>query len=1027
MIADRYRPARAALAILLLALVPAGAGGYEVATHAAMIEGAGNSSTVDQKLRESLELDGLDEAVERMTLREWLSRGAKNEDAFPRFLNHFHNPLADWSEAGFTPIRGQSSILWGQNPAQGFPGWSWLDVRGYFRDALTAPRPADRARSLARTFEGLGRLAHLVQDAASPAHTRDDPHRAYNYESLVRDLESKGFTDDEDDFRGLLARPIAPDPAWQALPADPRAPVPIARLIDTDRFAPGGDPGVTTERLIGLAEYTNVNFFSEDTVFDKAFPYPTHSSVIEADFPIVLATGTHVTRRYLAKVADGDSGYRLATVGFLRRYLQRYQLDPGRFRRREALDEAVYRDYAERLVPRAVGYSAALLDYFFRGSLDVDLVDDPGAPGGFSARGVNASEEALGAGSLGVFAEDPAGRRSLLGAVEVRTPILPGGALPDVAVAPPDGAARFVAVFRGALGHETPSRTFPGAVLGKVFRGVRVEEVFSDGTRWKVRTPTGVFDLPFTAADVELVQWGDADSRLVVRAPLGPGQPSRVAAYDARRLPGSRAFAVSGDTALQLDPVGETVFPFGIALGTTVTLDQTIEYRQQLVRFEHRTILDCVPAGPGFCVYAFDRAEADPPAVETVAAETLHFTESFPIVLDEAHLLGPGAKEPRYRWLLQDVAVDAAGRLLGLVLVFLTRPAGEPVSLPVFGIDRASGAATPTGQVLVGPSFPAPMTSELLWALVDLGSGAVLASTAEPTITIVGHSAFEGGRWGSAGELAGGVWRHEVIQHLGGPLDGIVDAGWSHSPLAFAASTTRVAGRVRVDARFGDESLIVTGWRRAELAEPLRAAGLLGFEIGRDERTNDFTYDCSPGAGCGVVSVASSQGLLLAPPARLTDARRARPAPPEGERLVFLGESDPGLLAPAGAFLPTGHVVVWDPAVPAAALRVQLRPGFRYLGTATPSVATVWFQDDDSLPEQRAGSYLLPLDGGEPAFFAGQDLTASYVVLAPGYLYNVDDLRFYRPTPPLQATALPAALADVADDRLGDFHALRLR
>ena len=40
------------------------------------------------------------------------------------------------------------------------------------------------------------------------------------------------------------------------------------------------------------------------------------------------------------------------------------------------LDDNVFRDYAARLIPRAVGYSAALLDYFFRGRLDVDLADD---------------------------------------------------------------------------------------------------------------------------------------------------------------------------------------------------------------------------------------------------------------------------------------------------------------------------------------------------------------------------------------------------------------------------------------------------------------------------------------------------------------------------------------------------------------------------------------------------------------------------------------------------------------------------
>jgi hypothetical protein len=35
------------------------------------------------------------------------------------------------------------------------------------------------------------------------------------------------------------------------------------------------------------------------------------------------------------------------------------------------LDLECYKEYAQNLIPRAVGYSAGLLNYFFRGTLDV--------------------------------------------------------------------------------------------------------------------------------------------------------------------------------------------------------------------------------------------------------------------------------------------------------------------------------------------------------------------------------------------------------------------------------------------------------------------------------------------------------------------------------------------------------------------------------------------------------------------------------------------------------------------------------
>jgi len=51
--------------------------------------------------------------------------------------------------------------------------------------------------------------------------------------------------------------------------------------------------------------------------------------------------------------------------------------------------------------------------------------------------------------------------------------------------------------------------------------------------------------------------------------------------------------------------------------------------------------------------------------------------------------------------------------------------------------------------------------------------------------------------------------------------------------------------------------------------------------------------------------VVSVRGGVLAPPAELVDARRARPAPP-GERLVLLGD------AFRTTSRPVGSVVAWD-------------------------------------------------------------------------------------------------------------------
>ena len=438
---------------------------YEVGSHRVMVGAAAKRSGVTQLLRDDLGLeDGLSTTAGGQALETWLTDGAANEDNFPRFLNHFHNPLAPtWSQAGLGISVGQSAILWAQNTSQSAPSWSWQDVRQAYLDALTKPSRSDRDKGLANTFEGLGRQMHLVQDAASPGHARNDPHILFNYESAIDGLRLREGSTFERWRDSAPDTPDAPDPGWRSLDGNPLAPIAIARLVDADRYT-GSNPGVTTGALIGLAEYTNANFLSEDRVFTENdvnpqthFPFPRRSSAVEQDFDIQVG-GATVKRRYLVKNADGATGYRLATVGFLREYHRRFGLDLGRFRERASLDESVYRDYAERLVPRAVAYSTALIDYFFRGRL--------GMFGSDVAMAIqNVGEESMN-GTFTLYYDDAGDtRRAVPGAAWTQS-LGPAASMTDLRIIPPTSPAskepgKYMLVFRGALGGEA------NAVVGK--------------------------------------------------------------------------------------------------------------------------------------------------------------------------------------------------------------------------------------------------------------------------------------------------------------------------------------------------------------------------------------------------------------------------------------------------------------------------------------------------------------------------------------------------------------------------------
>ena len=299
----------------------------------------------------------------------WIEIGGKYEDKPPltlpylRSVNHFHNPLTDQGFSGIWGgtewLSGESSIQWAQEPVgTQNPGgyYSWYDVREYYYNALTSTDQDTRNTNFAKTFRGVGQLMHLIQDASVPAHTRDDGHLFYNYEdfagSYVNEYGLPTPTSSEF-FSGNIND--------------------IASFIDTNQYdGANPDPNIAVGTNIGLSEYTNANFFSKNTINSSNFPYPDidQTTVIERAAP----SGNYQRQYYLKNCCgetNGGQGYLLSAVDYLDYYRQQYPLLSSFLPIIPVLDNNVYEEYADLLIPRAVGYSAGLLDYFFRGTLEI--------------------------------------------------------------------------------------------------------------------------------------------------------------------------------------------------------------------------------------------------------------------------------------------------------------------------------------------------------------------------------------------------------------------------------------------------------------------------------------------------------------------------------------------------------------------------------------------------------------------------------------------------------------------------------
>jgi hypothetical protein len=350
---------------------------------------------------------GLNEIIAGKEVFRWVGDGSRLEDKsdplFPlpgtttRGVNHYHNPLKPWNQAGLDDwvavlhYTGESSLYWAQdweNQLRYLEGdWSWQTVRNYYYLALRATTDSERQEKFAKTFRGLGHQMHLIQDASQPDHARNNAH-PFDIKGWKRWVGIERWAmKNPTIINGLAAKPDFPQVSF-SVPDPYRAQqlAPITQLIDTTQYYTGRTPSASLAQ--GLSEYTNANFFSDDTIFAAEwyspgdrhyFPYPKKSSTDLDDYffcnklPETVSGEDHIpdTAFWIKKNADGEQVDHFLKPTYLSSDISSFLGDGVLYRRTFYRDEECHKDYVKYLIPRAVGYSAALLNYFFRGNLRV--------------------------------------------------------------------------------------------------------------------------------------------------------------------------------------------------------------------------------------------------------------------------------------------------------------------------------------------------------------------------------------------------------------------------------------------------------------------------------------------------------------------------------------------------------------------------------------------------------------------------------------------------------------------------------
>ena len=431
---------------------------------------------------------------------KWIRGGAQSEDAgsnleaikgVARFNNHFHNPQKPWESAGLNDIQtGESALLWAQDEEKQSTvvggDWSWSHIRGFYLLALTSATEQERQAYFAQLFRGLGQQMHLIQDMAVPYHVRNDAHPLDA--KLGKDPQfGSGYFETWAKENSGLINGFAANPQYPAVSfsASPYGLAPITQLFDTTKYL------VTPPSNgldIGLAEYTNENYFSDDTIFaaetytvdDKHYsPFPKQSSTnlqfyIDKGIlgpngimpeTIIGEDGVPDISFWIKKDKEGEIIKHFVKPTYLTDDV--YDVFGGlshTYMRTFYLDEQCHADYASYLVPRAVGYSAGLINYFFRGQ--IDLEQDANDPSKYVIN--NNSDEDI-HGTFSLYYDDKSGNRKLnkqsltyglatISAHDKSSPVT----FDDKDDAKEPGT--YTLVFQGTMGGES------GAIVGRVVK-----------------------------------------------------------------------------------------------------------------------------------------------------------------------------------------------------------------------------------------------------------------------------------------------------------------------------------------------------------------------------------------------------------------------------------------------------------------------------------------------------------------------------------------------------------------------------
>lgn len=460
-----------------------------------------------------------------LSIDGWLMRGALQEDdliirgrdlqpkddpvQMTRVLHHFYDPYFNRgldSELYEIDIKGTSAINWavGTNNAFDHPVTFSVDNESYSSNHFTIHRAIESMYSAltghrsdgekwrwyddkepettdeelkihwATTFRSLGNVIHLLQDMAQPLHTRNELHpwnRGHGenwYEWYIEARVMGGNVFD------ILSDPENPDsmPKYENLNEVSKVPLNPITYVDTsypipdfdyysNYFTTANGQGALVARGKGLADYSNRGFFTPGTNIGQDNPYPLPITDLKAyqaeDVDISWKGALSWMTVYKKDVTDEVGPNQVAaltTAGVFTDKLYKQQF---------VISRANYDDWARLLIPRATAYSAGLINFFFRGRLTIEEMQEDCGELKITIKNTSKTGNAFYNGKFSVAYDATDGTRKLL-------PIVEGEEITEAAAIAPGETHEITAEYPYVLDRNKPKN------LVVVFHGVIGQE-----------------------------------------------------------------------------------------------------------------------------------------------------------------------------------------------------------------------------------------------------------------------------------------------------------------------------------------------------------------------------------------------------------------------------------------------------------------------------------------------------------------------------------------------------------------------